>query len=63
MLIRLFSKKNDSLKHVRNGIKGLDEVETFHENRMYGNSVNSTVLWKALLLEVEEQEDDLLPQS
>ncbi len=30
---------------------------------MYGNSVNPTVLWKALLLEVEEQEDDLLPQS
>ncbi len=30
---------------------------------MYGKSVNSTVLWKALLLEVEEQEDDLLPQS
>ncbi len=51
------------LKHVRNGIKGLDEVETFHENEMYGNSVNSSVLWKALLLEVEEQEDDLLPQS
>ncbi len=30
---------------------------------MYGNYVNLTVLWKALLLEVEEQEDDLLPQS
>jgi hypothetical protein len=43
--------------------KGLDEVETFHENEMYGKYVNPTVLWKALLLEVEEQEEDLLPQS
>jgi hypothetical protein len=25
---------------------------------MYGNYVNPTVLWKALLLEVEEQEED-----
>ncbi len=38
-------------------------MEAFHENEMYGNYVNPTVLGKASLLEVEEQEDDLLRQS